>query len=98
MFIYLFFSNHEGSLLDRLRISSFNVVSILSGTGMSDGKIQCLQNEKLIKKTSIVYTSGSGGLFKPGIPIGRIKYRPPTTLCAVPKILNKLKKDSTKKL
>ena len=33
MFLYLFFTNHEVSLLDRLRISSFNVVSILSGTG-----------------------------------------------------------------
>jgi len=49
-----------------------NVQSILSGTGRSDGKIQYLQNEELIEKTSIVYTSGSGGLFKSGIPIGKI--------------------------
>ena len=49
-----------------------NIQSILSGTGKSDGKIQYLQNEGLIEKISVVYTSGSGGLFKPGIPIGKI--------------------------
>jgi len=49
-----------------------NVQSILSGTGQLNGKIQYLQNEELIEKTSIVYTSGSGGLFKSGIPIGKI--------------------------
>ena len=49
-----------------------NIQSILSGTGKSDGKIQYLQNEGLIEKISIVYTSGSGGLFKSGIPIGKI--------------------------
>ena len=49
-----------------------NIQSILSGTGKSNGKIQYLQREGLIEKTSIVYTSGSGGLFKSGIPIGKI--------------------------
>ncbi len=49
-----------------------NIQSILSGTGKFDGKIQYLQNEGLIEKISIVYTSGSGGLFKSGIPIGKI--------------------------
>ena len=49
-----------------------NIQSILSGTGKSDGKIQYLQHEGLIEKISIVYTSGSGGLFKSGIPIGKI--------------------------
>ena len=33
MFIYLFISNEGYSILDNLRISSFNVISILSGTG-----------------------------------------------------------------
>ena len=33
MFMYLMITNDEGSLIDKLRISSFNVVSILSGTG-----------------------------------------------------------------
>ena len=49
-----------------------NIQSILSGTGKLDGKIQYLQHEGLIEKISIVYTSGSGGLFKSGIPIGKI--------------------------
>ena len=49
-----------------------NIQSILSGTGKLDGKIQYLQHEELIEKISIVYTSGSGGLFKSGIPIGKI--------------------------
>ena len=33
MFLYLFLNNSELSFLDNLRISSFNVLSILSGTG-----------------------------------------------------------------
>ena len=47
-----------------------NVQSILSGTGKQNGKIEYLETDLLIKDKSIVYTSGSGGLFKPGIPIG----------------------------
>ena len=33
MFLYLFLNNNEFTFLDNLRISSFNVLSILSGTG-----------------------------------------------------------------
>ena len=33
MFVYLLFINFESSLIDKIRISSFNVISILSGTG-----------------------------------------------------------------
>ena len=33
MFLYLFLINEGGSIFDKIRISSFNVVSILSGTG-----------------------------------------------------------------
>ena len=33
MFLYLFFTNNEYSFLENLRISAFNVLSILSGTG-----------------------------------------------------------------
>ena len=47
-----------------------NIQSILSGTGKQNGKIEYLESEVTIKNESIVYTSGSGGLFKPGIPIG----------------------------
>jgi rod shape-determining protein MreC len=47
-----------------------NVQSILSGTGKQNGKIEYLESEVLIQNESIVYTSGSGGLFKSGIPVG----------------------------
>ncbi len=47
-----------------------NIQSILSGTGRQNGKIEYLEVDILIQDKSIVYTSGSGGLFKPGIPIG----------------------------
>ena len=47
-----------------------NIQSILSGTGKQNGKIEYLETDISIKDKSIVYTSGSGGLFKPGIPIG----------------------------
>tara|TARA_B100000029_G_scaffold5156_1_gene5771 strand:+ start:653 stop:1498 length:846 start_codon:yes stop_codon:yes gene_type:complete len=47
-----------------------NIQSILSGTGKQKGKIEYLESELSISNESIVYTSGSGGLFKPGIPIG----------------------------
>ena len=47
-----------------------NVQAILSGTGKQNGKIEYLETDILIKDKSIVYTSGSGGLFKSGIPVG----------------------------
>ena len=47
-----------------------NIQSILSGTGKQNGKIEYLKSEVFIENESIVYTSGSGGLFKPGIPVG----------------------------
>jgi len=48
------------------------LLSILSGTGDKDGVIQYSEVENIIKDTSIVYTSGVGGLFKAGIPVGKI--------------------------
>ncbi len=47
-----------------------NIQSILSGTGKQYGKIEYLESEIFIENESIVYTSGSGGLFKSGIPVG----------------------------
>ena len=47
-----------------------NIQSILSGTGKEHGKIEYLESEISIKNESVVYTSGSGGLFKSGIPVG----------------------------
>ena len=48
-----------------------NIQSILSGTVGDIGKIQYIKEEALIESESVVYTSGAGGIFKPGVPIGR---------------------------
>ena len=47
-----------------------NIKSILSGTGKEYGKIEYLEKEIDIKDKSVVYSSGSGKIFKAGIPIG----------------------------
>ena len=56
-------------------IQPLNIEAIMSGFGRQKGKLQYIENEKLIKKGNeeiIVVTSGSGGIFKSGIPIGKI--------------------------
>ncbi len=54
-------------------IEPSGVYSILSGTGKDNGILQYLKNDLEIKLGNIVYTSGSGSLFKTGIPIGVVK-------------------------
>ena len=52
-----------------------NIQAVVSGTGKDYGIIEHTKDdigEDLNKIESIIYTSGLGGLFKPGIPIGRI--------------------------
>ena len=49
-----------------------NIQSILSGTGGDDGVIQYIRQQELIEKDAVVFTSGAGGLFRSGIPIGKI--------------------------
>ena len=49
-----------------------NIQSILSGTGGNNGNIQYTRQQELIENDAIVFTSGAGGLFKSGIPIGTI--------------------------
>ena len=49
------------------------ILSILSGSGEDFGEIQYTKNESKIGSNSLVYTSGSGELFKAGIPVGKIK-------------------------
>ena len=56
-------------------IEPLNIEAIMIGFGRQKGKLQYIENEKLIKKGDeelIVVTSGSGGIFKSGIPIGKI--------------------------
>ena len=53
-----------------------NIQSILSGAGSDEGVIQYTRQQELIEKDAIVFTSGAGGLFKSGIPIGKIDVDP----------------------
>ena len=48
------------------------IYSILSGTGEDHGIIQYSKRYEDIQKESIIYTSGTGNLFKAGIPVGKI--------------------------
>tara|TARA_Y200000002_G_scaffold62675_2_gene47810 strand:- start:3481 stop:4332 length:852 start_codon:yes stop_codon:yes gene_type:complete len=50
-----------------------NVQSILSGSGKDQGVIQYFRSSREITSDNIVFTSGSGGIFKAGIPIGKIE-------------------------
>ena len=49
------------------------LLSILSGSGDKEGVIQYSKTENITEDTSVVYTSGVGGLYKAGIPVGKIK-------------------------
>ena len=49
-----------------------SVQAILSGTGKNSGIIQYSKANLPINAGSIVFTSGAGGLFKEGIPVGKI--------------------------
>ena len=49
--------------------------AVVSGTGGDVGKIQYTKEEygaQIKNKKIIAYTSGQGGLFKPGLPVGKI--------------------------
>ena len=48
------------------------LLAILSGTGDDYGVIQYSKKNKNVQKNSIIYTSGTSGLFKPGIPVGKM--------------------------
>jgi len=54
-------------------INPGNYQSILSGTGKDFGKIQYTKENVEIKGGNLIYTSGSGGIFKSGIPIGKMQ-------------------------
>ena len=56
-------------------IQPLNIQGIMSGYDKQNGKLEYIRNEKLINKGNeelIVVTSGVGGVFKSGIPIGKI--------------------------
>ena len=55
-----------------VNIEPGGIQSIMSGTGKEYGEIQYFKNQKNISEGDVVYTSGAGGVFKSGIPIGKI--------------------------
>ena len=81
--IEVHYSNSRALLLSDLNskipvlLEPFDMHAVLSGTGQNYGKIEYTKEEyeNLMKGDVIVYTSGQGGLFKPGIPVGKLKYK-----------------------
>ena len=52
-----------------------SIQSILTGTGQNLGKLQYTQVDNVnLEKGDQIYSSGSGGIFKSGIPIGKINF------------------------
>ena len=49
-----------------------DIQSIMSGCGKYNGQNQYFKTENTLNDKKIVFTSGSGGIFKSGIPIGEI--------------------------
>ena len=75
------FTNSRALLLSDLNskipsvLEPQNIQAVISGTGKNFGIIEHTKDdieEDLKDKDVIIYTSGLGGLFKPGIPIGKI--------------------------
>ena len=75
------YSNSRALLLSDLNskipsvLAPQNIQAVVSGTGKDYGIIEHTKEDieqDLNKIDTIIYTSGLGGLFKPGIPIGKI--------------------------
>jgi trk system potassium uptake protein len=73
MFLYLFLISHESSFFDKLRISSFNVVSILSGTGYVTDDFGLWGNFSLIFFLFLMFIGGCAGSTACGIKIFRLQ-------------------------
>tara|TARA_Y100000741_G_scaffold360855_1_gene343808 strand:- start:438 stop:1286 length:849 start_codon:yes stop_codon:yes gene_type:complete len=74
------YSNSRALLLSDLNskipsvLAPNDIQAVVSGTGSNQGIIEHTQDEiekNLNERVIIAYTSGLGGLFKPGIPIGK---------------------------
>ena len=73
MFLYLIFINNESSLLDKIRISSFNVISILSGTGYVTDDFGLWGKISLIFFLFLMFIGGCAGSTACGIKIFRVQ-------------------------
>jgi len=73
MFLYLFLNNTGHSILDNLRISSFNVLSILSGTGYVTDDFGLWGEFPLIFFLFLMFVGGCAGSTTCGIKIFRLQ-------------------------
>ena len=73
MFLYLIFIGYESSVLDKIRISSFNVISILSGTGYVTDDFGLWGKFSLIFFLFLMFVGGCAGSTACGIKIFRLQ-------------------------
>jgi trk system potassium uptake protein TrkH len=73
MFIYLYFNNENNLVIERLRIASFNVVSILSGTGYVTDDFSLWGKFPLIFFLFLRFIGGCAGSTACGIKIFRFQ-------------------------
>ncbi len=73
MFAYLFINNSHNSFLDNLRISSFNVISILSGTGYVTDDFGLWGEFPLIFFIFLMFIGGCAGSTTCGIKVFRLQ-------------------------
>ena len=73
MFLYLMLKNNEFSFLENLRISTFNVVSILSGTGYVTSDFSLWGKFPLIFFLFLMFIGGCAGSTTCGIKIFRLQ-------------------------
>jgi len=73
MFLYLIISNKEYNFLENLRISTFNVVSILSGTGYVTSDFSLWGKFPLIFFLFLMFVGGCAGSTTCGIKIFRFQ-------------------------
>jgi len=73
MFVYLLFSNSDILLIEKIRIASFNVVSILSGTGYVTNDFSLWGKFPLIFFLFLMFIGGCAGSTACGIKIFRFQ-------------------------
>ena len=73
MFLYLLFIDYESNIFDKIRISSFNVISILSGTGYVTDDFGLWGKFSLIFFLFLMFIGGCAGSTACGIKIFRLQ-------------------------
>jgi trk system potassium uptake protein TrkH len=73
MFLYLFFNNEDILIIEKIRIASFNVVSILSGTGYVTNDFSLWGKFPLIFFLFLMFVGGCAGSTACGIKIFRFQ-------------------------